>query len=96
MDQRNGSEPSSLPASPSSNGPEIVGYLLAGVVVWGGVGLWLDHLLGTSFLTPIGLASGWVLGSYLTYVKVMRAPGAGPNGPEVAVPVDMERERKSV
>ena len=36
----------------------IFGYLLSGLLVWGGVGWALDHFLGTSFFLLIGLVVG--------------------------------------
>lgn len=53
------------PFSAASDGSKVVGYLPAGVVIWGGLGKLLDHLFGTSFLTPLGLALGFLLGMYL-------------------------------
>jgi ATP synthase protein I len=46
-----------------------VGYILAGLLVWGGVGLALDHWLGTNFLLLIGLLLGGAAGLYLVYVR---------------------------
>ena len=62
--------------SPSGHG-EVGGYVLAGLLIFGSLGLWLDHQLGVSFLTPLGLVLGVVLGSYLVYLRVLRVPG-GP------------------
>ena len=36
----------------------IFGYLLSGLLVWGGVGWALDKFLGTSFLLLVGLVVG--------------------------------------
>jgi hypothetical protein len=51
------------------------GYILAGLIIFGGLGLWMDRWLGLSFLTPLGLVLGAVLGSYLLYLRVFRATG---------------------
>lgn len=36
----------------------IFGYLLSGLLVWGGVGWALDHFLGTGFFLLVGLVVG--------------------------------------
>lgn len=36
----------------------IFGYLLSGLLVWGGVGWGLDKLFGTSYLLLVGLIVG--------------------------------------
>jgi ATP synthase protein I len=46
-----------------------VSYLVTGVGVYGLVGWLLDAWLGTSFLLPVGIVLGAVLGVYLTYVR---------------------------
>jgi hypothetical protein len=48
------------------------GYILAGLIIFGGLGLWMDRSFGLSFLTPLGLVLGAVLGSYLVYLRVFR------------------------
>ncbi|HVQ17686.1 MAG TPA: hypothetical protein VMT27_01465, partial [Actinomycetes bacterium] len=65
MDQGSGVKTPQRPALSSTDGTQLIGYVPAGVVIWGGIGVWLDHVLGTSFLTPAGLVLGWVLGTYL-------------------------------
>lgn len=47
----------------------IFGSLLAGIVVWGGVGYGLDRLLGTSFLVLVGVIVGAAAAVYLAYVR---------------------------
>ena len=44
----------------------IFGYLLSGLLVWGGVGWALDHFLGTGFFLLIGLVVG--AGSAITII----------------------------
>lgn len=46
--------------------------LIAGIVVWGGVGFFLDWLLGTSFIAVIGLLVGVTSSIYLVYVRAGR------------------------
>jgi F0F1-type ATP synthase assembly protein I len=47
--------------------------LVAGVGLYGFVGWLLDRWLGTSFLLPVGILLGAVLGLYTTYKRF--APG---------------------
>ncbi len=53
-----------------------VGYLVAGVFVYGFVGWLADRWLGTSFLVAVGIIVGAVLGLYLTWNRFNR-PSAG-------------------
>jgi len=49
----------------------IIGRLFAGIVVWGGVGLLLDHVFGFSGLfLPIGVVLGLGGAVYLTIVRL--------------------------
>jgi ATP synthase protein I len=53
-----------------SAGWAVSSYLLSGVVVWGGIGYLIDHLLGTpKVFTAIGMVLGAVLGTYLVYLR---------------------------
>lgn len=51
----------------------VLAYLLTGLLVYGGIGWWLDQLLDTSFLTLIGLLLGAALSFYLVYIRFFRA-----------------------
>jgi F0F1-type ATP synthase assembly protein I len=51
----------------------VLGYLLGGLVFWGGVGYLLDRWLGTSFLVLIGLLVGGAAALYLIYVRYGKA-----------------------
>jgi ATP synthase protein I len=51
----------------------VVGYLVSGLVVWGGLGALADHFFGTSFFLPIGLVLGTVLGVTLVWVRYGKA-----------------------
>lgn len=46
-----------------------LGYLLAGLLFWGGVGFALDRWLGTTFLVLIGMLVGGAAAMYLIYVR---------------------------
>jgi ATP synthase protein I len=51
----------------------IIGTLLAGMLVWGGVGFLVDRALGTEpLLLAIGLVVGMAGGIYLVYVRYGR------------------------
>lgn len=45
------------------------GYIVAGVLVYGGLGWALDHWWGTSWLVVVGILVGATLGTYLTWVR---------------------------
>jgi hypothetical protein len=64
--------------SPQSDPGLLGGYILSGLIVFGGLGMWLDHVLGLSVLTPLGLVLGAIAGGYLVYVKVVRVPSQSP------------------
>jgi hypothetical protein len=44
-------------------------YVLAGPLTFGPVGWGLDHLLGTSFLLPVGILFGMALSLYLVWFR---------------------------
>lgn len=51
----------------------IIGTLLAGTLVWGGVGFLVDRVLGTEPLfLAIGLVVGMAGGIYLVYIRYAR------------------------
>ena len=50
-----------------------IGSLLGGVLVWGGVGLLLDHWLGTGrVLTALGVVVGSLTGFVIVYLRFGR------------------------
>jgi len=50
-----------------------IGSLLGGVLVWGGVGLLLDHWLGTGrVLTAVGVVVGSLTGFAIVYLRFGR------------------------
>lgn len=50
----------------------ILGYLLSGLLVWGGAGLLVDRWLGTRFVVLIGLLVGMATSIYIVYVRYGR------------------------
>ncbi len=52
------------------------GYILAGLLIFGGLGMWLDRWLDVTALTPLGIVVGCLLGGYLVYLRFVRAPRA--------------------
>jgi len=58
------------PASRSQDPWVAFGRLVAGVGIYGLCGWLLDRWLGTSFLLPVGIVAGAVLGLYLVFVSV--------------------------
>ena len=50
----------------------IFGYLLSGLLFWGGVGYGLDQWLGTTYLTLIGLLVGISGAVYLVWLRFGR------------------------
>ncbi len=54
----------------------ITSTMLAGMVVWGGIGFLLDRLIWSQYvLTAVGLVVGAVLGTYLVYLRYGRENG---------------------
>ncbi|GAA2105925.1 hypothetical protein GCM10009841_25190 [Microlunatus panaciterrae] len=58
----------------TSQGLQVLSYLIAGVAVYGFLGWLGDHYLGTSFLLPIGIVLGAAGGVYLIIRRFGRAP----------------------
>jgi ATP synthase protein I len=50
----------------------IFGYLLSGLLFWGGVGWGLDRWLGTSYLLLVGLLVGMGASLYLVWLRFGR------------------------
>jgi ATP synthase protein I len=50
----------------------IFGYLLSGLLFWGGVGYFADRFFGTSYLTLIGILMGMGGGLYLVWLRFGR------------------------
>jgi ATP synthase protein I len=50
----------------------ILGYMLSGLIFWGGVGYFADRFFGTSFLTLVGLLVGMGGALYLVWLRFGR------------------------
>ncbi|WP_107772357.1 AtpZ/AtpI family protein [Nocardioides sediminis] len=66
------------PAGPDDDSPRgdpwnAVGYIVAGVVLYGLLGWALDEWLGTTFLVAIGILVGAGFGIYMTYARFNKA-----------------------
>lgn len=48
---------------------KVVGYMLAGPLLYGGIGWAADHWLGTAFLLPVGIIGGLALSLYLIWFR---------------------------
>ena len=48
-----------------NQGMQVLSYLIAGVLLYGGLGWLGDHYLGTGFLLPLGIVLGAGFGMYL-------------------------------
>jgi ATP synthase protein I len=81
--------------SASSHDGGVAGYLLAGICLFGGLGLLLDRWLGVTFLTPVGLVLGAAAGGYLVYVRVVREPKTAPARPLGRSGTDEPHQRES-
>jgi ATP synthase protein I len=50
----------------------ILSYLIAGLILWCGIGLLVDHFLKTTFFVLIGMAIGLGSSLYLIWVRFIR------------------------
>lgn len=48
---------------------KVGGYMLAGPLLYGGIGWAADHWLGTSFILPVGIIGGLALSLYLIWFR---------------------------
>jgi hypothetical protein len=51
----------------------IFGYIISGLLIWGGIGLGLDKWLGTHFIVLIGLLLGAGSGIYLVWLRFIKS-----------------------
>jgi hypothetical protein len=54
-------------------GLTVFAYVLAGPLLYGGLGRLLDYWLGTSFITPLGVVGGMALAIYVIAVRYRTA-----------------------
>lgn len=72
-DNANSSNPSNEPNRREEGALwSIFGYLLSGLLVWGGIGYGLDHLLDRDIFTLIGLLLGMGSSLYLVWMRFGR------------------------
>ena len=50
----------------------IIGYLLSGLIIWGGIGWGLDRWLGTTYLVLAGILFGAGASIYLVWLRFGR------------------------
>jgi len=85
---------------PSAGGRDDVwgasSYLVAGPLTFGALGLGLDHLLGTSFLAPVGIIGGIVLAVWYVWFRygVGRDAPSAPARPPAGPPAGEERQTR--
>ena len=62
-----------------NQGLRVLSHLIAGVLLYGGLGWLGDHLLHTSFLLPIGIVGGAALGIYVTIRRITAEAATAPD-----------------
>ena len=62
------------PEKPRGDPWHAFGYLVSGVLMYGGIGWLLDRWLGTSFLVAIGILVGAGFGIYMTIARFDALP----------------------
>ena len=50
----------------------IVGYLLSGLIIWGGIGFGVDRWLGTNYFLLVGMLLGAGAAIYLVWLRFGR------------------------
>ena len=57
----------------------MVSTLVAGPLVWGGIGMLIDSLIGTTrIFLPIGIVLGFVVSFYIVYIRFGRETETSP------------------
>jgi ATP synthase protein I len=92
MDEGSVVGPTQEPTFSATQGGSVVGYLPAGIVIWGGLGMLLDRWLGTEFLTPVGLVIGFVLAMYLVFLFFVRGPVTTSDQQPMGMGADRSKE----
>jgi F0F1-type ATP synthase assembly protein I len=64
----------------AGDGYAALSYILAGPLLYGGLGWVADHLIGTVFLMPLGLVGGLALSVFVIYKRYGTVErSSGPN-----------------
>lgn len=71
-------DPPPTPQQPAGDPWLAFGYLVAGVLLYGGIGWLLDRWLGTSFLVVVGIMAGAGLGLFQTWARFKAPPDPPP------------------
>ena len=79
----------------SDQGYNVLAYLLAGPLLYGGLGWVADHFLGTVFLLPVGIVGGMGLAVYTVWLRYGTQADRSP-GAEQAAPTDRPATSKPV
>lgn len=69
-------KPEFTPADPW----QVTSYLIAGVVLFGGLGWLADQWLGTTFLVAVGIVVGAGLATYLVWLRLNASAGPHDTG----------------
>ncbi len=57
----------------------MVSTLVAGPLVWGGIGMLIDSLIGTTrIFLPLGIVLGFVVSFYIVYIRFGRETETSP------------------
>lgn len=59
--------------APSGDPANVIAYLLAGPLTFGGIGWALDHWLSTSFFIVVGLLAGLAMAFYIIWIRYGKA-----------------------
>lgn len=78
-----------LPATPRVDGWSAMSHLMAGVLLWGGIGWAAARWLGVPALTGLGIVVGAALGVLLVYVRYGK-PRSQPD-PAGSGPIDQRQ-----
>ncbi|MBJ7528889.1 MULTISPECIES: AtpZ/AtpI family protein [Nocardioides] len=72
-------DPTTSPTGDVQGDPWLAfGYLVSGVLVYGGIGWGLDRWWGTQFLVVVGILTGITLGLYQTWARFRPQPYVKP------------------
>lgn len=69
MTEQPGHDPGDVRRSEEAHVWHAMSYVITGPVMFGGIGLALDHWLGTSWLVVVGILGGMALSLYLVWFR---------------------------